>query len=109
MTDITIIKDSSGSYKGFICHGHAGFADYGDDIVCSAISVLTINTINSINEFTSDQMDVSQDEEEGLITCFFKDGISHDSEILMKSYELGINGIYRQYGEEFLNIKFEEV
>ena len=38
MTTITIYKSDQGSYKGFTCKGHAGFADSGNDIVCAAIS-----------------------------------------------------------------------
>ena len=34
MTTITIYKSDQGSYKGFTCKGHAGFADSGNDIVC---------------------------------------------------------------------------
>ena len=37
---------------GFHVEGHAGYADYGQDIVCSAVSVLVINCINSIDELT---------------------------------------------------------
>ena len=112
MTDITIQKNSKGWYKGFKCDGHAGYAEYGQDIVCAALSVLTINTINSIENFAGDLMDVSSDEEKGIITCTFRNktgNISEEATLLMKSYELGVNGIFEQYGKEFLNIKFEEV
>ena len=106
MTTITIIRSSSDSYKGIECLGHAGFAEYGDDIVCSAISVLTINLINSIETLTDDKIDLVQDENKGLIRFSFKDEPSKDSLILMKSYELGVDSISRQYGKKFLNIKF---
>ena len=112
MTDITIQKNSRGWYKGFKCDGHAGFAEYFQDIVCAALSVLTINTINSIEAFAGDLIDVSSDEDKGIITCSFRNrtgNISDEATLLMKSYELGVNGIYEQYGKEFLNIKFEEV
>ena len=52
MTTITITKTSSDKYRSIECNGHAGFADYGNDIVCAAVSVLTINLINSIDNFT---------------------------------------------------------
>jgi uncharacterized protein YsxB (DUF464 family) len=74
--------------------------------------VLTINTINSIEAFAGDLIDVSSDEDKGIITCSFRNrtgNISDEATLLMKSYELGVNGIYEQYGKEFLNIKFEEV
>ena len=30
------------------CIGHAGYADYGKDIVCASFSTMVITTINSI-------------------------------------------------------------
>ena len=33
------------------CKGHAGYADYGKDIVCASFSTMIITTINAILEF----------------------------------------------------------
>ncbi len=33
------------------CIGHAGYADYGKDIVCASFSTMIIATINAILEF----------------------------------------------------------
>jgi hypothetical protein len=38
-----------------------------------------------------------------------ENGFSPEGELLMKSFELGITGVFKQYGNEFLDIKFEEV
>ena len=109
MTEITILKTSEGFFKGFECNGHAGFADYGKDVVCSAISVLTINTINSIDQLTGDQIAVSEDGSAGIISCHFINDISEKTDLLMQSFELGVNSIYKQYGKKYLNIKIKEV
>ena len=106
MTTITITKSSEDNFKKIECKGHAGFADRGEDIVCAAISVLTINLLNSIEKFTDDGIVITQDEKKGLITLEFKDTPSKEADLLMKSYELGVNSIFEQYGKKFLNIKF---
>ena len=106
MISIIITKTSNDTYKSIECNGHAGFADYGNDIVCSAISVLTINTINSLDTLTKDEISVFQDEDKGIIRFVFKDEPSHDAELLVRSFELGIESIYQQYGKKYLNIKF---
>ena len=106
MTSIIFTKTSNDIYKSIECNGHAGFADYGNDIVCSAISVLTINTINSIDNLTDDEIDVFQDEDKGIIRFSFVSEPSHDAELLVRSFELGIESIYQQYGKKYLNIKF---
>lgn len=106
MTTITITKTSDDAFKAIECNGHAGFAEYGDDIVCAAISVLTINLINSLDSLTGDDMDVDTDEDQGIIRIRFKSTPSHDGDLLLRSYELGVDSIFRQYGKKFLNIKF---
>ena len=105
MTTITITRSSDDNYKRIECKGHAGFDDYGKDIVCAAVSVLTINTINSLEELTDDDLVVTQDEKKGIITMKFDNKLSDSAVLLLKSYELGINGIYKEYGKKYLNIK----
>ena len=105
MTRITITKSSEDNYIRIECKGHAGFADSGEDIVCAAVSVLTINTINSIEVLTEDEIVTSQDEKKGVITFEFKDKPSREADLLLRSFELGVNSISDQYGKKFLNIK----
>ena len=39
---------------GFEISGHAGYAQAGEDIVCSAVTVLCFNTVNAVeNSLTS--------------------------------------------------------
>ncbi len=109
MTIITIRKNSNGDYVGFELNGHAGSGEYGKDIVCAALSVLSINTVNSLEEFTNDEIVCSADPQEGIIKVDFSDVLSQEGDLLMRSFELGVTGIHKQYGNDFLNIKFEEV
>nr|WP_297764393.1 ribosomal-processing cysteine protease Prp [uncultured Butyrivibrio sp.] len=106
MTTITITKKSDDTFKCIECNGHAGYAEYGEDIVCAAVSVLTINLVNSIDSLTEDKIIVDQDEDQGLIRIRFENEPSHDADLLLKSFELGVDSIFRQYGKKFLNIKF---
>ncbi|MBQ3796178.1 MAG: ribosomal-processing cysteine protease Prp [Butyrivibrio sp.] len=105
MTTITITT-SNDKYKRIECKGHAGFAEYGNDIVCSAISVLMINLINSIESLTEDKPLVFQDEKKGILRLSFDKDPSHDAEVLLRSFEIGVESIFREYGKKFLNIKF---
>ena len=105
MTTITITTKND-NYKSIECKGHAGFAEYGNDIVCSAISVLMINLINSIDKLTDDEVEVFEDEKKGILRLSLSDKPSHEADILLSSFELGVDSIFRQYGKKFLNIKF---
>lgn len=110
MTKITFHKTKAGEYRGFICNGHAGYADYGKDIVCASISVLVINTINSLEEITGERMEVMADEETGTIQCSFADQpLKETSKVLMDSLVLGLTQIEKQYGKKHCKLTFEEV
>ncbi len=110
MTKITFYKTTAGEYSGFICDGHAGYASYGEDIVCASISVLVINTINSLEEITGERMDVKADGDTGTIRCYFADQPLKDtSRVLMDSLVLGLTHIAKQYGKKYCKLTFEEV
>ncbi|MBQ9927762.1 MAG: ribosomal-processing cysteine protease Prp [Lachnospiraceae bacterium] len=109
MTTITIYKSENGTYKRFTCDGHAGYADYGKDIVCASVSCLVINTINSMDELVHEKMEITTNEKKGLIDCRFCGEISSQSRLLMDSLILGLKGIVSDYGKKYLELKFKEV
>ena len=109
MTDIIIRKNSDGDICGFEMNGHAGYADYGNDIVCAALSILSINTINSIAELTDSALSVNSDENKGCMSLMIEGQVPDEAELLLKSYELGIDAIYRQYGKKYLKTTIKEV
>ena len=110
MTDITFYKTTAGEYQGFVCDGHAGYADYGEDIVCASISVLVINTINSLEHITREKMNVEADEENGIIRChLMNQPLKETSKALMDSLVLGLTQIEKQYGKNYCKLTFEEV
>ncbi len=110
MTQITFLKTKAGEYQGFICEGHAGYAPYGKDVVCAAISALVINTINSLDEITEEQMDVTADEGSGSVRCLFSgQPLKETSRVLMDSLVLGLTQIEKQYGKKHCRLHFKEV
>ena len=110
MTTITICKDKDGSYKGFYCMGHADYAEPGDpDVVCAAVSALTIGTINSLEELTDEKITVTKNEEEAFLRCDIESTLKENSVLLMDAMVHVLEGITEEYGEEYVQIKFEEV
>ena len=109
MIRITLFKNGSDKCYGFKLLGHAGYAESGEDIVCSAVSALTINTINAIETFTEDDFSISQDEETGMIEFMMAaDPLnrSSDSQLLLDTLVLGLSSIEEQYSE-FIQLEFE--
>ena len=56
--------------------GHAGYDEYGKDIVCAAVSVLTVNMANSVEKFTDDGFKGSVDEKTGQFIFHFTGTVS---------------------------------
>lgn len=95
---------NSDNITGFEVSGHAGYDEYGRDIVCAAVSALATNTANSIEQFTEDDMTVDVDEKIGLLRLTMTSTISDSSKLLLKSFKLGIESIEQAYGSEIVNI-----
>lgn len=104
---VTFYRDSEGTVKGFQVSGHSGLGTRGNDILCSAVSVLTINTINSIETFTDDPVEVEAvNEQEGFLHFRLKT-VSKESKLLLDSLVLGIQDVEKSYGR-YLSTRFEE-
>ncbi len=91
--------------------GHAGYAKSGEDIVCSAVSVLTLNTVNAIEQFTEIPFRVEADEKKGgfLKILFPLEGMAdHDTQLLLKTLEMGLSAIETEYNQ-YLTLNYKEV
>lgn len=109
MIKLIVFKDAAENYQGFTCEGHAGFDEYGHDIVCAGVSALVINTINSIESLTDDTFDESTDEETGYIGFTFKEKPSKEASLLVSSMLLGVEGIADSVGGDYVRIIYKEV
>lgn len=108
MINVTLISKSN-QIIGFEISGHAGFAEYGQDIICSAVSVLAINTINSVEAFTKDRFDFTIRENDGFLYFKLISDVSEQSQLLLNSFKLGIISIKQQYGNNYIDIIIKEV
>lgn len=92
----------SGILSGFVLKGHADAGKYGQDIVCSAVSVLAINTVNSLEKLAEISPQVLSDNKDG---GFLEVRLSDDqakqanAQLLLKSFELGLRDIVNSYGK----------
>lgn len=82
-------------YKGGITiEGHAGYGEFGSDIVCAAVSVLAQNLIQSIEELTDDT--IRYEILPGWVDIKFT-RVSRASKLLLDSFWLGIKSISEEY------------
>ena len=66
---------SEGIHYGFEEQGHTGFADAGEDILCSAISAMTMLIINAIEVTYNSFVDYNIDEVTTNITLVAKSAL----------------------------------
>ena len=100
MTTIIIRKNHEGIYRGFYCMGHAEYAKkrlFGKepDILCAAISVTVQSTIMALDEMIGEKMQLTQNQDKSVF--------------LMDSMVFSLQNLSRQYGEQYLQVKIEEV
>lgn len=96
---------------GFEISGHAGYALAGEDIVCSAVTVLAFNTVNAIERFTEIPFRCETDEKNGgyLKVLFPYEGLAdHDTQLLLEAMVMGLSGIETEY-KQYLTLINEEV
>lgn len=98
------VKD--GSIVSFSVSGHSGYAESGEDIVCSAVSALSINTVNSLEAIAQETFEFEEDED-GYLSVEFDHKPSRDAEVLLRAFELGIEGVIDSYGNEFVSLVIE--
>ena len=107
MIRVTMSKNEDGDYSGICLEGHAEYAEYGQDIVCAAVSVLFINTVNAIEKFTDDAMEVEQHTETDQIILHLPSSISDESRLLIDSLLLGLQGVEEEYGNDYIRVIFQ--
>lgn len=92
--------------RSFKVSGHAGYDDYGKDIICSAISMLAINTVNSLQYIAGETLFTEQNED-GMLKASFDHCPNEAADVLLRSFELGVQGVIDQYGSEFVSLMYE--
>ena len=97
------IKKNNGLIESIKCHGHAGYDDYGKDIVCASFSTMIITTINAILEFDKDAISYTDTNDLKIINIK-KDNITNNllNNLVNMIYELRDN-----YNKN-INIKEED-
>ncbi len=97
MTKITFFKHGD-VYYGFRETGHAGFADFGSDILCAAISSMTMLLVNTVEVSYDSNIEYSIDEENADITVLAKAALPDCEPDEKKQYAVSglIYGFYLQ-------------
>lgn len=116
IVDYKSVEDKTISQVHF--SGHAGYADIGHDIICSAVSVLLLTAINSIEEIVGINnfyriLEGSDNEVNASI--FVPEDLqlgedkSRDVQLLLRSMLIGLDAVKASYRDEENNEEYIEI
>ena len=111
MIKITVSVDAEQAIRQIEMSGHAGAGEYGEDIVCAAVSSQVISVENSLEHLLNAQKTVEVDEVSGgylkLVTP--KDNSmqkEHDAQLLLRHLVYALEVIQDSY-PEYIKIKIQ--
>ncbi len=101
MTTVTFYK-TNGFYYGFEEKGHTGYAESGDDILCSALSAMTMLIINSIEVSYASRVDYTIDEKTTDIKLIAKSALPKYEADEKKQY--AVSGLIQAYFFQLMDL-----
>lgn len=111
MVKVSIKYNNLDSIIGFNITGHANYRTRGKDIVCAAVSSLAQGTLTGLLDVLKLEIDYSI--KDGFVNCNLLDDIgSSDMEkaqILLKTLELSLKAIQKDYGKYICVTQTKEV
>ncbi len=82
---------------GFAVEGHAGFADYGKDIVCAGVSAIAQAALFGLQDILGE--DVTKEMREGYLKVQVDPSLSakEGPKAVLRTFELGLAAVERSY------------
>ena len=101
MTTVRFYK-TNGIYYGFEEKGHTGFAESGEDILCSALSAMTMLLINAIEVSYATNVDYQIDETTTDIRVIVKSALPKYEKDEKKQY--AVSGLIQSYFFQLMDL-----
>ncbi len=115
MIKVKIFKNEEGHIVKYNISGHANYKPYGEDIVCSAVSVLSYTALNALIELSGlneNEIIYTIDESSGNLEVtlpkVIEKRILEKTEIVLKTLEIGIKSVIESY-PKYVTLEYREV
>lgn len=115
MIKVKIFKNDSEHILKYNVSGHSNYKDYGEDIVCSAVSILSYTALNALIELcglNKDEIIYTIDDNSGYLDVnlpkIIDKRILEKTEIVLKTFELGIKSVIESY-PKYVTLEYREV
>ena len=102
MTKIKFFKRQD-NFVGFECSGHTGYSEYGQDILCAALSGMTQSCILGITNVLNIKTRVNRKDKDGYLKIELPKDLDTDkldaSQILLETLYLSIEDLIEGYSK----------
>lgn len=112
MIKVEIFKEESNKINRYSICGHANYRPSGEDIICSAVSILGYTVLRSLVEVCGiDENEISYniDEEIGLLDVTIPSNLAKDivekTQIVFSTFEVGIKSLVESY-PKYISLKY---
>lgn len=99
MLDVTLYRDDRNQPAGLRASGHADFAEYGEDIVCAAVSAILQAARLGLTEYARLDVRARQEPGELELTWSEEDRNLESLRAIVTTAELAVSEIARRYPE----------
>lgn len=110
MTDIKVFKNNN-VITCVECSGHTGFAEYGEDIVCAALSSIVQTAGLGLLYVATTNATIVQKDEEGYFKMSLPNNLDketlNNSQIILQTMMCGILELRNEYSD-FINLEVIE-
>ncbi len=115
MITAKIQLSADGQVAGFKVFGHAGYAEEGSDIICSAVSAICYTAVGYIDEKLRKHFNVGVEFEESDGNMSYKrdklsrdNAVRNDIDAVLSAMVIGLKQVEESYGRNYLTLVEEE-
>ena len=106
MIKFAIYRSGDGEISRLQIKGHAGYAEKGYDIVCSAVSTALWMAMKGIEE--QELAALSYTEEDGFVDCYIGERKA-EADVILKSLEITILELAKQFKKNVFIVNGEDL
>ncbi len=88
---------------GFLCEGHAGYAEEDEaDVICAAVTAIAGTTVAALTDIL--ELEVDYDFRPGHLKCEVQT-VTQDATLLLETFALGVKQIEYSYSSDFVHME----
>ncbi|CAM4232557.1 ribosomal-processing cysteine protease Prp [Lacicoccus alkaliphilus] len=99
MIRVDIHKDQAGRIESFEMSGHAGFGEYGKDIVCAGASAVVFGNVNAVLSMTESDPGIELDDDGGYLHFDVDDPDDEKLQTILEAMIISLKTIEEEYSE----------